>query len=81
LLDQTRVSNLEGFSNEMNECNVTISCKGVWPIEDGKFACMNEHGEMAISSFNSNTSAVGAAFEGEGGSGEFCIAPWSATPN
>jgi hypothetical protein len=74
-------SNLEGISNELNECNVNTSCEGVWPIVDGQFACLNELGQLAIGSFNSNTSASGTAFEGEGGRGDFCTAPWSATPD
>jgi hypothetical protein len=74
-------SNLDGLSNELDNCKVTASCEGVWPIVDGKFTCLNEIGELAIGSFNSTTSASGSAFEGEGGRGEFCTAPWSATPD
>jgi hypothetical protein len=74
-------SNLDGISNELKNCKVTASCEGVWPIVDGKFACLNELGALAVGSFNSNTSASGSAFEGEGGRGEFCSAPWSATPD
>jgi hypothetical protein len=74
-------SNLDGVSNELDNCKVTASCEGVWPIVDGQFACLNEIGELAVGSFNSNTSASGSAFEGEGGRGEFCSAIWSATPD
>ncbi len=73
-------SNLDGISNELNECKVTTSCEGPWPIVDGKFTCLNELGELAFGTFNSTTSASGSAFEGEGGRGEFCSATWSATP-
>jgi hypothetical protein len=73
-------SNLEGISNELNECNVNTSCEGVWPIVDGKFTCVNELGELAFGTFTSRTSASGSAFEGEGGRGEFCSASWTATP-
>jgi hypothetical protein len=74
-------SNLDGISNELNECKVTTSCEGVWPIVDGKFTCLNELGELAFGTFTSNTSASGSAFEGEGGKGEFCSAKWTATPD
>jgi hypothetical protein len=74
-------SNIDGITNELNECKVTTSCEGVWPIIDGKFTCLNEIGELAVGSFDSNTSASGWAFEGEGGRGEFCSATWSATPD
>jgi hypothetical protein len=74
-------SNLDGLSNELDDCKVTAQCEGVWPIIDGKFTCLNELGQLATGSFNSNTSASGTAFEGEGGRGDFCTAPWSATPD
>jgi hypothetical protein len=74
-------SNLEGISNEGRECNVTTSCEGIYQIVDGKFHCINEHGELAFGMFTSNTSASGSAVEGEGGRGEFCTASWSATPD
>jgi len=74
-------SNLDGISNEGRNCKVTASCEGTPPIEDGKFTCVNELGEMAIGTFDSPTSASGWAFEGEGGVGEFCSAPWTASPN
>jgi hypothetical protein len=74
-------SNLDGLSNELDNCKVTAQCEGVWPIIDGKFTCLNELGQLAIGSFNSTTSASGTAFEGEGGRGDFCTAPWSATPD
>jgi len=74
-------SNLDGITNELDECKVTASCEGPWDIVDGKFNCLNELGELATGSFISTTSASGAAFEGEGGAGEFCRASWSATPD
>lgn len=55
-------SNLDGVSNEGRDCKVTASCEGVWPIVDGKFTCLNELGELAIGTFNSNNSASGSAF-------------------
>lgn len=73
-------SNLDGLSNELDNCKVTTGCEGVWPIVDGKFTCLNELGEMAIGTFDSNTSASGSAFEPEGGRGEFCTAIWTASP-
>jgi hypothetical protein len=74
-------SNIDGVTNELKDCKVTASCEGVWPIIDGKFTCLNEIGELAVGSFDSNNSASGWAFEGEGGRGEFCSAPWAATPD
>ena len=74
-------SNLDGVSNELNDCKVTAQCEGKWPIVDGKFECLNELGQLAFGTFTSNTSASGSAFEGEGGRGEFCSAKWTATPD
>ena len=73
-------SNLDGITNEFKDCKVTAKCEAKWPIRDGKFYCVNEVGEMAIGTFDSDNSASGWGFEGEGGVGEFCSAPWTATP-
>ena len=35
---------------------------------------------VAIGTFDSNNSASGFAFEGEGGLGEFCTSIWTASP-
>jgi hypothetical protein len=75
-------SDLEGITNqEGRECNVNVSCEGVWPIVDGTFTCVNELGEMAIGTFNSATSAAGFAFEDDGGQLEYCRASWTASPD
>ena len=74
-------SDLEGISNELNECNVTTTCEGIYPIINGEFTCANSRGELAFGKFTSNTSATGSAFEPEGGVGEFCSANWTATPD
>lgn len=74
-------ADLEGISNEINECNVTTTCEGIYPIVNGEFTCANSRGELAFGKFTSNTSATGSAFEPEGGVGEYCSATWSATPN
>jgi hypothetical protein len=34
-------SNLDGITNEQRNCKVVAKCEGVWPIEDGKFTCVN----------------------------------------
>ena len=73
--------NLDGISNDGRNCKATPSCEGVWPIIDGTFTCVNEFGEMAIGTFDSNTSASGWGFEGEGGRGEFCAGNWTASPD
>ena len=73
-------SNLDGISNEGNNCKVTTQCEGVWPIVEGSFVCANSQGELAHGTFTSNTSAAGSAFEPEGGIGEFCSTAWTATP-
>ena len=74
-------SNLDGISNEGNNCKVTTQCEGKWLIVEGSFACLNSQGELAHGTFTSNTSAVGSAFEPEGGVGEFCSAAWTASPD
>jgi hypothetical protein len=73
-------SNLDGVSNELNECNVTADCELTWDIVNGSFACVNNTGTLAIGTFSSRTSASGFAFEPEGGRGEYCTADWTATP-
>ena len=73
-------ANLDGLSNEGDNCKVTTSCELTWPIVNGQFSCVNSVGEMAIGTFTSNTSAAGFAFEPEGGVGEFCTAVWDASP-
>ena len=73
-------SNLDGITNEFKDCKASPGCEGIWFIRDGEFFCANEGGELAIVTFNSDNSASGWAFEGEGGVGEFCSAPWTATP-
>ena len=60
---------------------VNANCEGIWPIVDGKFTCVNELGEMAIGTFNSDTGASGRAFEDAGGQAEYCSASWTASPN
>ena len=74
-------SNLDGISNEGNNCKVTTQCEGVWPIVEGSFVCANSQGELAHGTFTSKTSAAGSAFEPEGGVGEFCSAAWTASPD
>ena len=80
-LDAAFDSNLDGISNDGRNCKVTASCEGVWAIENGAFACVNEFGELAIGTFSSTTSVSGLAFEGEAGVGEFCSAAWIASPD
>ena len=73
-------ANLDGVTNEFRNCKSSPSCEGVWPIVEGGFTCLNSQGELAIGTFTSPTSAHGTAFEAEAGVGEFCSAPWTATP-
>ena len=75
-------SNLDGQTNEFNDCKVTASCEGFYPIDEyGNFTCFNELGELATGRIYPNGTAEGWAFEGEGGKGEWCAAYWSATPD
>ena len=74
-------SDLEGISNEANECNVTTTCEGIYKITNGGFTCANSRGELAFGTFTSNNSATGSAFEPEGGVGEYCVSVWSASPD
>ena len=75
-------SNLDGQTNEFEDCKVTASCEGIYPIDEyGNFTCFNELGELATGRIYPNGTAEGWAFEGEGGKGEYCAAYWSATPD
>lgn len=74
-------SELDGTTNEFDDCKVTASCEGVWPIVAGKFSCANKSGELVTGKFNSSTSAEGTTHEKEGGNNNICTAYWSASPD
>ena len=73
-------ANLDGITNELRNCKSSPSCEGIWPIVEGRFTCLNSQGELATGTFTSPTSASGVAVEPEAGVGEFCTAPWTASP-
>jgi len=74
-------ANLDGITNELRNCKSSPSCEGIWPIVEGRFTCLNSQGELATGTFTSPTSASGVAVEPEAGIGEFCTAPWTASPD
>lgn len=73
-------SELDGTTNEFDDCKVTTACEGVWPIVAGKFSCMNLTGELAVGHFTSSTSAEGTTHEKEGGNNNICTGHWTANP-
>jgi hypothetical protein len=73
-------SNLKGFNDDLNNCDVEAECDGVWRIEGGSFECTGEQGTLSIGTFSSADFASGLAFEPEGGVGDYCFASWTAEP-
>jgi len=74
-------SNLDGISNNIEDCGVEASCEHDWEIKDGTFNCVSELGTLAIGKFNPNGTASGWAWEGQAGDNDVCAAPWTATPD
>jgi hypothetical protein len=76
-------TNLNGVAEDTGDCNVEISCPGIaggWPIEEGKFACVNNEGDLIVGQFGSSNSASGFGYKERGGIDDYCVAHWTASP-
>jgi hypothetical protein len=71
-------SQLDGLSNDIDQCRAEIQCAGTFSITANQFTCYSDdYDKVVIGTFAGND-AAGLGSEAEAGNDDFCLVAWTA---